>query len=224
MATYVKIKPPLETYECGLCVWNEEKAEFQRQRVLWTQADPRSRRRAAPGGHPAFWKDDDGKSWVLFGNPLPTLRCQATFEAWADPSSWEVLHPQSTFTSASDGKDVHPHAGSIAWNNYRGRWVTVFEESFGKPSAFGEVWYAEADRPAGPWGKATKVLSHRNYSFYNPQVQSDLSLSNSRVLFFEGTYSQTFANHPEPTARYDYNQILYRLDLDDPSLAKSQAR
>ena len=27
-----------------------------------------------------------------------------------------------------------------------------------------------------------------------------------------------FANKPEPTPRYDYNQILYRLDLDDPAL------
>jgi len=38
----------------------------------------------------------DGERWVLFGNPLPTLRCPATFEAWRDPSTWEVLKPQSS--------------------------------------------------------------------------------------------------------------------------------
>jgi PAS domain-containing protein len=32
---------------------------------------------------------------------------------------------------------------------------------------------------------------------------------------FVGTYTVQFADRPQPTTRYDYNQILYRLDLDD---------
>ena len=147
VATYAKIKPPLETYECGLCVWDEQKAEFQRQRVLWTRSDPPSQRRTAPGGHPAFWKDRHGKAWVLFGNPLPTLRCPANYEAWQDPSTWEMLKPQATLASVSGNERVRPHSGSIAWNEFRKRWVTVFMESYGKPSVFGEVWYAEAETP-----------------------------------------------------------------------------
>ena len=59
-----------------------------------------------PDGHPAFWKDAHGIEWVLFGNPLPTLRCPATFEAWQDSSSWEVLKPQENLPSANDGKPV----------------------------------------------------------------------------------------------------------------------
>jgi hypothetical protein len=31
-----------------------------------------------------------------------------------------------------------------------------------------------------------------------------------------------FADKPHPTPRYDYNQIIYRLDLDDPALAPAQ--
>ena len=224
VATYAKIKAPLETYECGLCVWNDEKAEFQRHRVLWTRSDLPSRRKPAPGGHPALWKDRDGKSWMLFGNPLPVLRCPATFEAWEDPSTWEVLKPQATLVSASDGATVKPHSGSIAWNEFRGRWVTVFMEAFGKPSVFGEVWYAEADAPTGPWGKAVKVLSHQNYTFYNPRLHAELTPLKSPILLFEGTHSQTFADHPQPTPRYDYNQILYRLDLDDAALRGAQSR
>jgi hypothetical protein len=224
VATYAKIKPPLESYECGLCVWNEEKAEFQPHKVLWTQSDPRSHRKPAPGGHPVFWKDGEGKTWVLFGNPLPTLRCPATFEAWENPSTWEVLTPQAALSSAGDGKRVRPHSGSIAWNEYRHRWLAVFIEAFGKPSAFGEVWYAEADGPTGPWGPAVKVLSHRNYSFYNPRLDWELTPANSRAVLFEGTHSQTFADRPQPTPRYDYNQILYRLDLDDPALKPAQSK
>jgi hypothetical protein len=223
VATYAKIKPPLESYECGLCVWNEEKAEFQRHRVLWTKADTSAvRRKPAPGGHPIVWKDGEGKSWALFGNPLPTLRCPATFEAWEDPSTWEAITPQAALVSASDGARVKPHSGSIAWNEYRRRWVTVFMEAFGKPSAFGEVWYAEAASPLGPWGKAVKVLSHRNYTFYNPRLHPELTAANAKELLFEGTHSQTFADRPQPTPRYDYNQILYRLDLDDDALRGAQ--
>jgi hypothetical protein len=40
------------------------------------------------------------------------------------------------------------------------------------------------------------------------------------VIFFEGTYTHTFSGSAEnATPRYDYNQIMYRLNLDDPRLA-----
>lgn len=218
VGTYVKIKAPMEAYECGLCVWNEEKATFELQRVLWTKSEKEPKQPPVPDGHPALWKDDQGKEWVLFGNPFPTLRCPATFEAWQDSTTWEVLKPQASVTSAIDGKTVKPHSGSIAWNPWRKRWVTVFMEAFGKPSAFGELWYAEANQPTGPWGKAVKVLTHDNYTFYNPRLHPEFTPADSPILFFEGTYTAEFADRPQHTPRYDYNQILYRLDLDDPAL------
>jgi hypothetical protein len=95
-------------------------------------------------------------------------------------------------------------------------------QTFGKPSAFGEIWYAEADSPYGPWEPAVKVLSHKNYTFYNPRLHPEFTPPDSPVLLFEGTYTQTFADRPEPPPRYDYNQILYRLDLNDPKLAPAQ--
>ena len=126
--------------------------------------------------------------------------------------------------SAPDGSVVKPHSGSIAYNGFRKRWVTVFMESFGKPSAFGELWYAEADLPTGPWGKAVKVLSHQHYTFYNPRLHPEFVSENSSVLLFEGTYTLQFSDAKQATPRYDYNQILYRLDLDDPALAPAQRR
>ena len=100
------------------------------------------------------------------------LKCPATFEAWQNPDEWQSLKPQDGLVAAADGKPVKPASGAIAWNAYRKRWVTVFMQIFGKPSGFGEVWYAEADSPFGPWGPAVKVLSHKNYAFYNPAVAS----------------------------------------------------
>ncbi len=217
VGSYVKIKPPLDAYESGLCVWDDETSRFDLLRVLWTKSDAVPKQTPMPEGHPALWKDAQGKEWMLFGNPLPTLRCPATFEAWQDEKTWEVLKPQETLVDA-DGVKVKPHSGSIAWNDFRKRWVTVFMEGFGKPSVFGELWYAEADTPTGPWGTAVKVLTHENYTFYNPRLHPEFTPAGSPVLFFEGTYTKEFAKHAHPTPRYDYNQILYRLDLDDPGL------
>jgi hypothetical protein len=112
VGTYVKIKPPMEAYECGLCVWNESTVNFERHRVVWTKSEASPKQPRVPEGHPVFWKDADGKEWVLFGNPLPTLRCPATFEAWQDSSQWEALQPPDRLLSASDGKPVKPHSGS----------------------------------------------------------------------------------------------------------------
>jgi hypothetical protein len=40
------------------------------------------------------------------------------------------------------------------------------------------------------------------------------------MIYFEGTYTFTFSGSEEAaTPRYDYNQIMYRLDLTDPRMA-----
>ncbi|MDB6071627.1 MAG: hypothetical protein JWL81_2798 [Verrucomicrobiales bacterium] len=222
VATYIKVQGYLEAYESGLCLWDDKTAAFQQHRVLWKKSAETPKRSPEPGGHPARWKDPQGREWVYFGNPFPTLRCPATFEAWDDASTWEPLTPQATLTNAGGGRAVTPHTGSIAWNAHRGKWVTVFMEANGKPSDFGELWYAEAPQPTGPWGKAVKVLTHENYTFYNPRLHPEFTPDGSPILLFEGTYTAEFANRPEVTARWNYNQVLYRLDLDDPALAPAR--
>lgn len=224
VGVYLKVKPPLEGYAWGLCVWNDTTETFEQLRALWTKSDTTPKPPLMPQGHPVFWKDAAGREWALFGNPLPTLRCPATFEAWSNTNTWEVLTPQESFPVVGDGKPVKPASGSIAWNPFRKRWVTVFMQGFGKPSVFGELWYAEADSPTGPWGPAVKVLSHENYTFYNPRLHPEFTAADSPILIFEGTYTVQFADRPQPTPRYDYNQILYRLDLDDPALMPAQEK
>ena len=115
------------------------------------------------------------------------------------------------------GKPVVPHAGSTCWNEYRRRWVMIAVQTTGT-SFLGEVWYAEADSPTGPWGDAVKIVTHDRYSFYNPVQHPQFDKDKGRVIYFEGTYSQTFSGNRTPTPRYDYNQIMYKLDLSDPRL------
>jgi hypothetical protein len=106
------------------------------------------------------------------------------------------------------------------WNEFRKRWVLigVQQDRSGKPSHLGEVWYAEADSVTGPWRKAVKVATHPRYSFYNPRQHPYFAADGGRVIAFEGTYTKTFSGNPTPTPRYEYNQLLYRLDLADERL------
>lgn len=117
------------------------------------------------------------------------------------------------------GKKVTPHGGSVYFNAYRHKWVMIFVQQWGESSFLGEVWYAEADTPVGPWAYARKIATHNKYSYYNPKHHPYFDQAGGRVIFFEGTYSYGFSGSEETaTPRYDYNQILYRLNLDDPRL------
>lgn len=82
----------------------------------------------------------------------------------------------------------------------------------------GHVWYAEAKNIEGPWGKAIRVAEHPNYSFYNPTHHAFLDQEGGRLIYFEGTYSTMFSGNDNPLPRYDYNQLMYRLDLEDSRL------
>ncbi len=62
-------------------------------------------------------------------------------------------------------------------------------------------------------------MTHDKYSFYNPKQHPMFDKDGGRIIFFEGTYTTTFSGNPDPTPRYDYNQIMYQLDLSDPRLA-----
>ena len=122
------------------------------------------------------------------------------------------------------GKPVTTHRGSVRWNEFRRRWVMIFVQAGGTTSHLGEVWYAEADAPEGPWLLARKIVTHERYSFYNPVHHAFFDRRGGRIIHFEGTYTRTFSSAKTPTPRYDYNQIMYRLDLADPRLAPVQGK
>jgi hypothetical protein len=119
---------------------------------------------------------------------------------------------------ALTGKPVLIHRSSVQWNAYRKVWIMIGNQTKGEESPLGEVWYAEAPTPAGPWVKAVKVASHPNYTFYNPRQHSFFDQEGGKVIYFEGTYTNTFSGNPVATPRYEYNQVMYRLDLSDPRL------
>jgi hypothetical protein len=130
--------------------------------------------------------------------------------------AWLQLRDRDT------NKPIQAHSGSVYWNDYRKRWLLIAVQ-FGGSSLLGEVWYAEADTPIGPWVYAVKVATHPRYDFYNPKQHPMFDKHGGRVIFFEGTYTNTFSGNPEATPRYDYNQLLYKLDLADERLVLPEA-
>lgn len=119
------------------------------------------------------------------------------------------------------GKPVQMHAGSVSWNASRSKWVLICSQIFGT-SMLGETWYAEADDPTGPWRKAVKIVTHDNYSFYNPAQHPFFEEEGGKIIYFEGTYTAEFSGNKSPTPRYDYNQVMYRLNLSDQRLRAAQ--
>jgi hypothetical protein len=113
---------------------------------------------------------------------------------------------------------IQPHGGSVFYNAFRKRWVMIFTQIYGTPSLLGEVFYAEAPDPIGPWTAARKIVTHDDYSFYNPKHHPYFDQDGGRLIYFEGTYTKLFSGNEDPTPRYEYNQIMYRLDLSDPRL------
>jgi hypothetical protein len=133
-----------------------------------------------------------------------------------------VIAPDQALLHLRDidsGKGVIAQGGSVYWNDYRGRWVMIAVESHGESSYLGEIWFAEADSPVGPWVYARKIVTHKEYSFYNPKQHPMFDKDGGREILFEGTYVTTFSGNPDPTPRYDYNQIMYQLDLSEGRLA-----
>jgi hypothetical protein len=122
----------------------------------------------------------------------------------------------SHITDVESGTVVLPAVESTAWNPYRQRYGQVLEQVFGT-SFLGETWYLEGDTPMGPWVYARKIVTHDNYSFYNPRQHPFFNQQNGRLLYFENTYT-TYLTSALPTPRYDYNQVMYRLDLADDRL------
>jgi len=120
------------------------------------------------------------------------------------------------------GAEVRLHRGSIRRNAHLKCWVLIGCQTGGGSSYLGEIWFARADSPTGPWRRAIKIVTHDKYSFYNPVHHAFLDSKDGRFIHFEGTYTSTFSKAPQPTPRYDYNQILYRLDLNDPRLQPSE--
>jgi hypothetical protein len=129
-------------------------------------------------------------------------------------------HARYRLKDTQSGKPVMAHSGTVNFNAYKKKWIMLLSEIGGGPSFLGETWYCESDSPEGPWELAYKVVTHDRYTFYNVCHHPHFDQEGGHVIYFEGTYTATFSGNPATTPLYEYNQIMYRLDLADPRLNK----
>lgn len=178
------------------------------------------------------------EAWTCARDGKPMRRADGSLDfAWRkdappveseEETKWlkaKLIKPEECRVTPEDvatKQRISLHAGTVRWNAHRQRWVLIAVQHFGKPSFLGEVWYSESTAPTGPWTRAVKIVTHDRYSFYNPAQHAFFDEHGGRFIYFDGTYSHTFSSNEKRTPRYDYNQVLYRLDLDDPRLKDAQ--
>ncbi len=261
---YAKIKPPLETYQRGVAVWNDQKNVFESLVTFGPQPI------GPPDGSHDLKLSENGQEWIYFADPFPYCRVKATLADYSDPEKYEYWTCVKSGTKlgmeaidrdmagklqfqwrrkskawdqkiqqewiekkqiqleecpiqlkSKTGESITTARGTVSWNKYRKKWLMVFGQIYGKPSLLGEIWIAESEDKLGPWKNAIKILTHDKYSFYNVAHHAELDSGDGRTIYLEGTYTTLFSGNEHPTPRYDYNQMLYRLDLSDPRLTEN---
>jgi hypothetical protein len=180
--------------------------------------------RAANRGKPAGPIVAAGKPVWRWQKELSPLGSK-TEQEWVKQGKIKPEHARFCPTDAARPEDrIVLHSGSVRWNAYRKRWLLIAGQAGGKASFLGEVWYAEALHPTGSFAKAVRIVTHDRQTFYNVCHHAFLDRDGGRVIHFEGTYTNDFSGNPEKTPRYNYNQILYRLDVaaDELSAAREE--
>ena len=235
IAQFEELKDLATVLQRGLVVFDDEKEVFKPLTVFDLQD-------LYPRGHP-FRATVNGEEYLFFAHPhpqpFPNVRVKANLQDIQKPDHYEVLVQEEQRLVWRKGKEylkpkdadwiflrdidsekhLHMHAGSIFWNAHRQRWIMVGQQAGGSSSFLGEIWYAEADTPVGPWVYARKIVTHDEYTFYNPTQHPIFDKENGKIIYFEGTYTNTFTKVPvTATPRYNYNQIMYRLNVDDERL------
>lgn len=193
LATYTLQDGLKPASECGLAQFDDSREVFDA--VLQYPC-------FKPGhvsSHPLRYRDEDHEYWYLY----PWLRVENTWAAVHDPARWQrrdaKLPPPAT------------RPVSVAWNDYRQRFVLLADRG-------GDVWYSEGQRPEGPYSTPVRIVQHDHYTFYNVVQHPLFAQDGGRLIYFEGTYTDAFSDAKDKTPRYNYNQIMYRLDLADERL------
>lgn len=237
VATYTRVNKAEPVEERGIAVFDDTAQNF---RVL-AQLPPT---RPHYSSHPVRVTDGGRAYWYLYPNyRVPddwnAIQDAQAYEAYTCEKVADTVHcawrPSATFLDtreerklieqgllppeaalfrfidADTGRPVSFHIGSVAWNAYRKKWIMI-------GGAWGDVYYSEADAPQGPWLCAKRIVQHEKYNFYNVVHHPFFDKDGGRIIYFEGTYTTAFIEGARPTPLYDYNQIMYKLSLDDARL------
>jgi hypothetical protein len=232
-AHYVLEATKAHPREHGIAIWTADK-RFERvvvlgEEYLWQ----------FPAGQAVTVEDEEVRR-CYFANPFCNVRCPATLEAIRNPAAYEALtrppgdnrdpiwqqtlppmtqREESTWIAEgrvttplgqvedhATGKAVPIAHASIHWNAYHRCYAMIAS------SIDGDLWLSTSARPIGPWKKAVRVVQAMSGRCTEPVQHPFMSQEGGRIIWFESALVDTGA------ARYEQNQVMHRLDMDDPRL------
>ena len=227
-ARYDRVNGLVSVYDSGIAVFDDATSTFRAVKSTGPSPKYFASGRATP-------VMADNQRYFYFSGldtVTPSVRVRALAADILDPAKYErfrcdreacewktgTVPTAPLFFDIETGSPVNGKVLSLAWNKFRQRWIATIS------AALGEVWYAEADTPEGPWSYARRIIIHTHSTYYWPGQIWPLDTQGGRRIYIMGTYTQTFNRNPEKTPRYEYNQLLYGLSLDAPGLAMPTAR
>ena len=118
--------------------------------------------------------------------------------------------------ASADPVEASLRRGGAVWSSYRQRWILLATASSNSAPPMGEIYYAEAAAVSGPYERAVLVATHNwsQYACYNPVMLPQLDLKGGRFTHFSCTFTDSFSNAPVKVPEYDYNNLVFRIDLD----------
>jgi hypothetical protein len=217
VARYDRRKGLAERYEHGLMVYNDEKEVFEKAAALEKDA------KLFPDGVPFRVKVDE-EDFYYFPAPFttPLVRVRATLKDALNPAAYEGFVNGAWKAGAKPARvrsqidfetgQAIDASGTVNWNAHRKRWIMI---AWRKVDS---AYYFEGDTPVGPWVYGRRVVKFDHYTMYNVAHHPFFDQENGRLIYFEGTYTREFSDAPVATPRYNYNQLMHRLDLADARL------
>ena len=129
----------------------------------------------------------------------------------------DKAHANFPLVDVDTGKPTDARPDCVFWSSYRKKWVLLSKTG-------GMVYYSEADQPTGPWLKAKAVLTQGPYRLYNVVEHPFFASDGGRVIYFEGTFTAKLSAAKVEVPDYNYNNLMYKLNVDDPRLKAARVK
>lgn len=232
VAHYVRQGSKGERAEHGIALWTEEQ-RFERIVVLGEEYEWQF-----PSGQAVRQRTNE-QDWCYFASPFCHVRCPARLDAVRNPAAYQALTWDSSAKApvwqqtlppmtqrdesswVAEGRVQHPHTqvedhatrkpvpvldASIEWNPHHHCYIMI------AASVDGDIWMAESTQIEGPWQRAIRIVNAEPGMCTKPVQHPFMNQEGGRIIWFETALLDT--NAP----RYDGNELMHRLDLDDPRL------
>lgn len=161
-------------------------------------------------------RGEDGRpeyAWRQGGLPFNQTLSKALIEQGklTDDESIFLLHDHDS------GDALRAHGGSLAWNEYRQRWVMIASKHGARRCSekYGMPRPKHLSVPGRTPSRSSRTTT--TVSTIPSSIPTSIKMADDSSTLKERTpiHSPTI---PTQTPRYDYNQIMYRLDLADERL------